>query len=53
MEGNRIFSFLFDKILDEPGANPWVDGFEKVGNPGSRELNVLRLEDLRKDKGEV
>ena len=53
MESNRIFSFLFDKILDESGANPGVDRFEKVCNLGSREFNVLGLEDLHEDENEV
>ena len=53
MESNRIFSLLFDKVFDELSANPWVDGFEKVRNLGSREFNILRLEDLCKNKGEA
>jgi hypothetical protein len=52
MENNRIFSLLFDKILDEPGTNPRVNGFEKVRNLGSREFNILRLKDLQ-GKGEA
>ena len=53
MESNRMFPFLFDKILNEPGANSWVDGFEKVRNLGSREFDILRLEYLPKGKGEA
>jgi len=46
MESNRIFPFLSDKVLNESGANPGVDGFEKVRNLGPREFNILGLEDL-------
>ena len=50
MESNGIFPFLFDKVLNEPGANPWVDGFDKVGDLGPREFDILGLEDLPKGK---
>jgi hypothetical protein len=50
MENNRIFSLLFDKILDIPGTNPRVNGFQKVRNLGSGEFNILRLKDLYKEK---
>jgi len=49
VKSNRIFSLLFDKILDEPGTEFGIDVFEKARNLGSRESNILRLEDLRKD----
>lgn len=53
VESDRNFPFLFNKILDEPGADPWVDSFEKVCNLRSRELNILGLEDLGKSKGKA
>ena len=53
MESDRIFSFLFDEILDEPGANPRVDCFQKVCNLGPRELNIFGLEDLHEGESEV
>ena len=40
-------------MLNAPGTNPRVDGFEKVRNFGSRKFNILRLEDLRKDKSRL
>lgn len=53
VESNGVFSFLFNKIFNEPGTNPRVDGFEKVRNLGSREFNILRLEYLLRDKIEA
>ena len=53
MESNRNLPFLFDKVLDEPGTNSWIDGFEKVRNLGSREFDILGLEDLPKSECEV
>lgn len=50
MESNRVFSLLFDKVLNKPGADPRVNGFEKVRNFGSRKFDVLRLEDLHNEK---
>jgi len=46
VESNRVFALFFYEIFNEPSANPWVDGFEKVRNLGSREFDVLRLKDL-------
>ena len=53
VESNRIFCLLFDKILDETGANPWIDRFEKVCNFGPREFNILRLKDLHMVENEA
>lgn len=53
MESDRIFSLLFDEILYEPCTNPWVNGLEEVCNLRPREFNILRLEDLYNDEGEV
>jgi len=53
MENNRVFPSLLDKVFNEPGANPWIDGFEKVCDLRSGEFNIFRLEDLRKDKGKA
>ena len=53
MKSNRMFPFLFDKILNEPGANSLVNSFEKVRNLGSREFDIFGLEDLPKGNGEA
>jgi len=53
MKNNRVFPSLLNKIFNEPGANSWIDGFEKVCDLGSGEFNIFRLEDLRKDKDEI
>ena len=49
MKRNRIFSLLLDRILDKPGTDIGIDGVETARDLGSREFNILRLEDLRKD----
>ena len=49
VESNGILPLL-NKIFNEPGANLWVNGIQKISYLMSRRFDILRSEDLCRQK---